>query len=171
MANDTSIDYFAPPPDLEPCKVVGDRVYGWLCQWDLVRPSMPRPGMVDYDLFLTGLYLTAHDGDVKTGPLLLGVDLATAVADVTVGEDDRGAWFSGRLRPGAVMPPGWSASGEWRPLRLPRVEAPRTMRRRLTDWLLHREPELLPPQVGPLQLRRVVVFPAQGFIVRARHHA
>lgn len=98
----------------------GDRVYGHLALWDTCHLGMdkvcvtPPTSKAQYAYFATGQTLT-DDGYVNVGQITLGTghaDLAadpfgakahydntgTAVADVTVGEDEHGIWFSGHMR-------------------------------------------------------------------------
>src|SRR5690606_31571051 len=91
-----------------------------------------------YAHFRTGYVVCADGSEVATGPLSMGgghADLrlsgrgavehydqtSTAVADVVVGEDEFGVWFTGALRPGVTDEEvrtlrASSLSGDWRPI-------------------------------------------------------
>lgn len=120
------------------------RVYGYLAAWGVCHTgyhgecvTTPRSSS-NYGHFRTG-YVVCDDGsEVTTGPISLGgghADLrlsgagavehydstSTAVADVAVGEDDFGVWFTGALRPGVTDEQirtlrGSALSGDWRPV-------------------------------------------------------
>lgn len=118
-------------------------VYGHLADFDMPHIGLPgsiRPprSRTDYAYFKTGSVLTATGKKVRVGNLtLVGGhapleasakeavkhydDTESAVADVNVGEDRYGIWFSGSLRP-TVTPEQVRAfmasalSGDWRPI-------------------------------------------------------
>lgn len=120
------------------------RVYGYVAPWGVCHTGVSGQCVVaphsaiDYALFTVGSVKTAEGDVVPTGPITLGtgheMDLGagvgaavehydntgTAVADVAVGEDEYGIWFSGALRPD-VTPErvrtlrGSLLSGDWRP--------------------------------------------------------
>lgn len=123
-------------------KVTDDgHVYGHLGTWGVCHIGfsgecieMPRSA-ANYAYFLTGEVLT-DEGAVPVGQITLGGGHAdkyagvraaishydstsTAVADITVGEDDYGVWVSGKIRDGVspekVHELGAAAlSGDWR---------------------------------------------------------
>jgi len=122
--------------------VDGDQVYGYIAQWgvchigiDGVCTEAP-PSMTDYWYYQTGVVDTT-EGPVSVGqitmdtghaPLNASAKIAAAhydntgaaVADVHVGEDDFGIWFSGVLRPGVTdeqrhaLRASGRVSGDWR---------------------------------------------------------
>jgi hypothetical protein len=119
------------------------RVFGHIATWETdhigfnygVRPPRSRSG---YAYFRTGLVRTAEGEDVAVGQLTLAGghapldadahlavkhydDTASAVADVTAGEDAHGIWVSGGLRPGTTPEQvrtlrASAPSGDWRPI-------------------------------------------------------
>lgn len=119
------------------------RVYGHIATWDTdhigynygVRPPRSRS---NYAYFRTGLVRTEEGDDVAVGQLTLAGghapldsdarsavkhydDTASAVADVTAGEDAFGIWVSGGLRPGVTPEQvrtlrASAPSGDWRPV-------------------------------------------------------
>lgn len=121
-----SADYFRNPMLTEPTPIsLGEdgHVYGHVGAWDAchigfeVCTTMP-PSATDYAYFLTGQVFT-DAGPVAVGQITLGDPekgghapdgvsvraaiahydrTGTAVADITVGEDEFGVWFSGKLR-------------------------------------------------------------------------
>lgn len=119
------------------------RVYGHIAAWDVDHIGMPfgtRPpkSRSGYAYFQTGLLRTDAGKDVRVGQLTLAGghaplqadaqaavkhydDTASAVADVSAGEDVFGIWVAGALRP-SVTPEQVRAlrasapSGDWRPI-------------------------------------------------------
>lgn len=127
-----------------PITVTADgRISGHIATWDTDHIGLP-PGTKpprsasDYSLFKTGVLRTDSGEDVHVGQLTLAGghaplkasaaeavkhydDTASAVADVTVGEDAHGIWVSGGLRPDVddtkIRALRASApSGDWRPV-------------------------------------------------------
>lgn len=120
------------------------RVYGHIATWGTCHTGMadrcvtPPTSPSAYAYFRTGAVRTAEGSDVPVGQLTLGcghasLDLghrATADhydnsgagwADVAVGEDEFGIWFSGAIRPGLTEAQlraarALSLSGDWRPI-------------------------------------------------------
>jgi len=120
------------------------QVYGHIALWDTCHTSFsgvcitPPMSSSGYAYFQTGAVLT-DEGDVPVGQISLGGGHAdvkmgwrpaaahydstsAAVADVAVGEDEFGIWFSGWVRPGtpeemvaALRASG--LSGDWRAIR------------------------------------------------------
>lgn len=141
-----SADYFRNPMLEEPTPVTrGENglIFGHLAEWDTCHIAYEicttaPPSMTDYAYFLTGQVFT-DAGPVAVGQLTVGgghaVDgislraaiahydnVATAVADITVGEDEFGVWFSGRIRPWATERQvhemfAAGPSGDWREVR------------------------------------------------------
>ena len=128
--------------ELTPLTVDGDRVYGHIAGWSTCHTGSPSGACVtaprsaaNYAYFRTGVVET-DQGDVPVGQLTLGGghadlslsyrgaaehydDVATAVADVTAGEDAHGIWVAGVLRPGVTDDQvaelrAASPSGDWR---------------------------------------------------------
>ena len=125
------------------------QVFGHIAQWGVCHIGYPGEcttaphSMTGYAYFLTG-YVSTDDGDVPTGPLTIGPghaghgatmrgaiahydSAATAVCDVTCGEDEHGIWVAGWVRPGAtdaqVAAMRASApSGDWREIRPGQLE-------------------------------------------------
>jgi hypothetical protein len=121
-----SADYFRNPMLTEPTPLsLGEdgHIFGHIGAWDAchigfeVCTTVP-PSNTDYAYFLTGQVFT-DAGPVAVGQITLGkADVGghapdgislnaaiahydrtgTAVADITVGEDEFGVWFSGKLR-------------------------------------------------------------------------
>jgi hypothetical protein len=121
-----SADYFRNPMLTEPTPLsLGEdgHIFGHIGAWDAchigfeVCTTVP-PSNTDYAYFLTGQVFT-DAGPVAVGQITLGkADIGghapdgislnaaiahydrtgTAVADITVGEDEFGVWFSGKLR-------------------------------------------------------------------------
>lgn len=120
------------------------RVYGHIATWGTChtgyadRCVQPPTSPSQYAYFRTGAVRTAEGTEVPVGQLTLGcghADLtlghrATADhydnsgagwADVAVGEDEFGIWFSGAIRPGLTEQQlrtarALSLSGDWRPV-------------------------------------------------------
>lgn len=128
-----------------PITVTADgRVKGHIAAWNTRHIGLPPPHNVpphsrsDYAYFKTGVLRTDEGEDVQVGQLTLAGghasltasaddavkhydDTASAVADVTVGEDAYGIWVSGGLRPDVsdtqIRALRASApSGDWRPI-------------------------------------------------------
>jgi 2'-5' RNA ligase len=141
-----SADYFRNPMLEEPTPVTrgeDGHIFGHLGIWDAchiayeVCTTVP-PSMTDYAYFLTGQVFT-DAGPVAVGQLTVGGghadgklgvraaiahydNVASAVADITVGEDAHGVWFSGRIRPWATEQQihelfAAGPSGDWRGVR------------------------------------------------------
>ena len=141
-----SADYFRNPmlTELTPVTRGEDGlVYGHLGGWDTchiayeICTTVP-PSETDYAYFLTGQVFT-DAGPVAVGQLTVGGghadmklgiraamahydNVSTAVADITVGEDEFGVWFSGRIRPWATAKQihemfAAGPSGDWREVR------------------------------------------------------
>lgn len=141
-----SADYFRNPMLEEPTPVTrGENglVFGHLGIWEQchiayeVCTTVP-PSETDYAYFLTGQVFT-DAGPVAVGQLTVGGghadmklgiraamahydNVASAVADITVGEDEHGVWFSGRIRPWATEKQihemfAAGPSGDWRGVR------------------------------------------------------
>lgn len=120
------------------------RVFGYVAPWDVCHIGIPGRcvppprSATKYSLFHLGSVKTAEGDIIPTGVVTVdtghemnryaGVaatvahydDTGTAVADVVVGEDGYGIWFSGALRPDATPEQvrklrGSKISGDWRP--------------------------------------------------------
>lgn len=118
------------------------RVFGHLAMWGTCHTGYPGQCITPpssptgYSQFLTGGLVTAEGDTIAVGQITLGTghaaedlsragviahydDTGTAVADITVGEDEFGIWFAGALRPN-VTPEQVRAlraaplSGDWR---------------------------------------------------------
>ena len=141
-----SADYFRNPMLTEPTPVtLGEDglVFGHLATWDTCHIAYDicttaPPSETDYAYFLTGQVFT-DAGPVAVGQLTVGGghaqdgisiraaiahydNVATAVADITVFEDDFGIAFSGRIRPWATEQQvhemlAAGPSGDWREVR------------------------------------------------------
>lgn len=119
------------------------RVFGHVASWStshigLPGSTKPPKSRSDYAYFRTGVVRTEDGTDVPVGQLTLAGghaplsasasdavkhydDTASAIADVTVGEDRHGIWVAGALRPEArpeqIRALRASApSGDWRPI-------------------------------------------------------
>lgn len=141
-----SADFFRNPMLQEPTPVtLGEdgHIFGHLAEWSTchigfeVCTTAP-PSLTDYAYFLTGQVFT-DAGPVAVGQLTVGGghadgklgvraaiahydNVATAVADITVFEDEHGIAFSGRLRPWATERQihelfAAGPSGDWREVR------------------------------------------------------
>lgn len=141
-----SADFFRNPGLTEPTAVTRGEdgyIFGHLAAWDSchiayeVCTTAP-PSTTDYAYFLTGQVFT-DAGPVAVGQLTVGGghakdgislraavahydNVATAVADITVGEDEFGIWFSGRIRDWATEKQihelfAAGPSGDWRGVR------------------------------------------------------
>lgn len=118
------------------------RVFGHIAAWNVSHIGLPgntRPprSRSNYQYFRTGIIRT-DNGDVPVGQLTLAGghaplhasaadavkhydDTASAIADVTAGEDAFGIWVSGALRPDATPEQvralrASAPSGDWRPI-------------------------------------------------------
>lgn len=124
------------------------RVMGHAAQWGVCHTSFLDECVLaphsahDYAFFLTGTIETAEGELRRVGQLTMGCGHADtdpritaaaakahydggpgacAFADVTMGEDEHGVWFSGALRPGITdeqrrVALSQALSGDWRPL-------------------------------------------------------
>lgn len=140
--------HFDAPQSWPACQVTDDgRVFGHAALWDTphigynvynaTKAPRSRSG---YAYFLRGATMVADaegaETSIRTGPLTMGVgharetqtyseamahydDVRAGVADIAVGEDEYGIWFSGAIRPGvtngqvrALRASG--VSGDWR---------------------------------------------------------
>lgn len=141
-----SADYFRNPGLEEPTPVTrgeDGHIFGHLGIWEQchiayqVCTTVP-PSETDYAYFLTGQVFT-DAGPVAVGQLTVGGghadmklgiraalahydNVASAVADITVGEDAHGVWFSGKIRPWATEQQihelfAAGPSGDWRGVR------------------------------------------------------
>lgn len=141
-----SADYFRNPMLEENTPVTlgeNGHIFGHLATWDTchvgyeVCTTAPN-SVMDYAYFLTGQVFT-DAGPVAVGQITLGGghadgnlgvraaiahydNVATAVADINVGEDDHGIWFSGKLRDGLTEKQihelfAAGPSGDWRGVR------------------------------------------------------
>lgn len=150
IRNTPPAEWFNEPRDVEMhgALTVTDegRVYGLLAPDGVAHRSfgdktVTVPRRVDYSAFLGGETLVAGGGRVVTGPITMncghastgqgvGTDAAMAhydntcsvVANITVGENARGVWVAGALKPGVtpeqvVTMMGCRLSGDWRPHR------------------------------------------------------
>lgn len=141
-----SADYFRNPELDGPTPVTlgeNGHVYGHLAEWGTCHIGYDQcvtapPSSTAYAYFLTGQVFT-DVGPVAVGQLTVGGghangklgvraaiahydNVGTAVADITVGEDAYGIWFSGRIRPWATERQvhemfAAGPSGDWRPVR------------------------------------------------------
>lgn len=123
--------------------VDGRRVFGHLAQWGTCHIGFegqcvtPPKSAAGYAYFMTGEVETPDGVVLPVGTLTMGTGHAaaqlghrpalshydntgTAIADVCMGEDDHGIWFSGLLRPGvsddavAALRASGGLSGDWR---------------------------------------------------------
>lgn len=143
-----SADYFRNPELTKPTslKVTDDgRVFGHIAAWGVCHIGNPEgegictvapPSETDYAYFLSGEYVT-DAGRIPVGQISLGGghadgklgmraalahydNTSTAVADITVGTDDHGIWFSGKLRDDVTdaqviaLRAAGKVSGDWR---------------------------------------------------------
>lgn len=139
-------DWFKDPKLSTPTPLTIDddgRVYGHVAAWHvdhigLPRATKPPRSKSNYAYFRTG-QLRVEDGtDVQVGQLTLAGghaslhasareaakhydDTASAIADVTAGEDSYGIWVAGSLRPDATPMQvralrASAPSGDWRPM-------------------------------------------------------
>lgn len=127
-----------------PITVTDDgQVFGHIAAWDVSHIGLPRStrpprSASKYAYFTTGVLRVDDGSDVPVGQLTLAGghaalhasaqeaikhydDTASAVADVTIGEDQHGIWVAGALRP-SVSPEqvrvlrASAPSGDWRPI-------------------------------------------------------
>jgi len=145
-AGSLSADYFRNPLLEQPTALTlanDGHIFGHLAAWNAchigyeVCTTAP-PSTTDYAYFLTGQVFT-DAGPVAVGQVTLGGGHAngklgvrgamahydntgTAIADITVGEDAHGVWFSGKLRDGVTEKQvheffAAGLSGDWRGVR------------------------------------------------------
>jgi hypothetical protein len=141
-------EWFADPQLTGPTPMVitdEGRVYGHLAEWGTCHTSFPGQCLTppsspsSYSYFLTGALRTAEGTDVRVGQITMDTTHAIrsatapaamahydntglAFADITVGEDAYGIWFSGAVRPGVTPEQRRVAyaspvSGDWRTFR------------------------------------------------------
>jgi hypothetical protein len=134
-------------PDLNrvtPVTITADgRLYGHIAPWGVEHTGMPNVtaprSPSNYAFFKTGIIATAEGDDVPVGQITLAGghmndlragagkavqhydDTASAVADVSVGEDRHGIWVAGSVRPGVTGDQlralrASAPSGDWRPI-------------------------------------------------------
>ena len=140
---------FANPNLTEPTNITidGERVYGHIAVWNVCHISQPEGAnrctlaprsMTNYAHFRTGTVRTT-EGPIAVGQLTMNTGHAdgyasasaaaahydntgTVVADVVVGEDAIGIWYSGRIRPTVsdddlfAFEASGRLSGDWRPI-------------------------------------------------------
>lgn len=123
-------------------EVVNDHVYGYVAQWGVCHIGIQGicteapPSPSDYWYYATGVVDT-EEGPVRVGQITMDTGHAalranakvaaahydntgSAVADIAVGEDAFGIWFSGRLRPSCTdeqrhaLRASGRLSGDWR---------------------------------------------------------
>ena len=141
-----SADYFRNPMLTENTPVTlgeNGHIFGHLATWDTCHVgyevcTTAPPSVMDYAYFLTGQVFT-DAGPVAVGQITLGGghadgklgmraamahydNVSTPVADINVGEDDHGIWFSGKLRDGLTNEQlhqlfAAAPSGDWRGVR------------------------------------------------------
>lgn len=127
-----------------PITVTDDgRVFGHIAAWGVSHIGLPRAtkpprSHSNYAYFRTGVLRTDNGSDVPVGQLTLAGghasmsasaseavkhydDTASAVADVTAGEDSFGIWVAGSIRPEATPSQiralrASAPSGDWRPI-------------------------------------------------------
>lgn len=130
---------------LTPLRVDGDRVYGHLAPWNECHVGIPNACVTaphnesNYQLFLAAEIETDDGEKVPVGQITLAGghadrglnarkaaahydDTRAAIADIAVGEDEHGIWFSGAIRPSATdmdrrMLSASKLSGDWRPFK------------------------------------------------------
>lgn len=140
-------DWFRDPglKQPTPIEVTDDgKVYGHIALWNvdhigLPRATKPPRSASNYAYFRTGVIRTDDGSDVPVGQLTLAGghasmsasadeavkhydDTASAMADVSAGEDAHGIWISGALRTSATPEQvralrASAPSGDWRPIR------------------------------------------------------
>jgi hypothetical protein len=121
------------------------KVFGHIATWDMTHIGMlgksvkPPRSQTDYAYFKTGVVRTDDGSDVRVGQLTLTGghasmnlnareamshydDTASAVVDVTIGEDRYGIWVAGALRPDVTASQvralrASATSGDWRPIK------------------------------------------------------
>lgn len=136
---------FKRPDDLDPetgVKVDGDRVYGYVAQWGVCHIGIPGTcttaphSTTNYAYYATG-YVETDEGDIRVGQITMDTghanlkasgpvaaahydDTGAVVADIAVGEDAHGIWFSGMLREDITdkqrraLKASGRLSGDWR---------------------------------------------------------
>lgn len=141
-------DYFRQHENPEHHGVVidGDLVFGYVAAWGVCHVGIGNictvapHSLVNYAYFATGFEST-DEGDIAVGQITMGTghasdrlgmmpavshydDTGSAVADIAVGEDDYGIWFSGKLRPSITdkqrhdLKASGRLSGDWREMGL-----------------------------------------------------
>lgn len=139
------VEWFADPKLSVPMNVIvtnEGRVYGHAAHWDSCHIGHPEmcitaPYEDRHDYFMTGEMVCADGTRVKVGQITLGTGHAplpygasraaehydntgTAVADVTIGNDEHGIWVAGAVRPGTdparvrELRASGKVSGDWR---------------------------------------------------------
>lgn len=121
------------------------KVFGHIATWEMTHIGMlgkslrPPRSQSDYAYFKTGVVRTDDGSDVRVGQLTLTGghanlnlnareamshydDTASAVVDVTIGEDQYGIWVAGALRPEVTASQiralrASATSGDWRPIK------------------------------------------------------
>lgn len=117
-------------------------IFGHLATWGVCHIGISNvcteapSSLADYAYFATGV-VTTTDGDVRVGQITMSCghagpdassraaaahydNLGTAAADIAIGEDEIGIWFSGAIRPNvtpeqvAALRAAGSVSGDWR---------------------------------------------------------
>jgi hypothetical protein len=146
IPDDPPAEWFSDPRlDRPQPLVITDegRVYGHIADWKTRHIGLPGNvraprSSSNYAFFKTGVLKTAEGKEVPVGQLTLAGghaplqadagaavkhydDTASAVADVTVGEDRHGIWVSGALRPTVTRAQiralrASAPSGDWRPI-------------------------------------------------------
>jgi hypothetical protein len=137
-------DWFEDPHLIEPTRLSiteEGRIFGHLAEWGTCHIGFqnvcttPPASASDYLYFATGV-LETSDGSVPVGQITMGCghageggarmaaahydNLGWAVADIAIGEDEIGIWFSGAIRPGTkqeqidALRAAGSVSGDWR---------------------------------------------------------
>lgn len=137
-------EWFEDPHLVEPTRLSiteEGRIFGHLAEWGTCHIGFqnvcttPPQSLSSYLYFTTGM-LETSDGHVPVGQITMGCghagdggakmaaahydNLGWAVADIAMGEDDIGIWFSGAIRPGTpqeqidALRAAGSVSGDWR---------------------------------------------------------
>lgn len=138
-------EWMKRPEKIEKAFNISDdgHTWGYIAEWGVCHISYPGacteapPSQTDYALFLVGEILTdsgekvqvgcltvdtGHaDGNLRARPAAAHYDnTGSQWAYVTVGEDDRGIWFSGMVKPGtseetiSMLRATGRISGDWR---------------------------------------------------------
>lgn len=150
VASARPAEWFSNPGLTAPTAMTVDddgRVYGHIATWNTCHIGQPEGkgtctlaprSQTDYAYFKTGVVRTA-EGDIPVGHITMGTGHAglrmgharaaahydntgSVIADITVGEDEHGIWFSGALRPNVTdeqvdMLRAAAISGDWRGIR------------------------------------------------------